>query len=199
VRAAIVDYGGGNLRSLEAAFTRAGARPEVTADPVVVAGAPLVLLPGVGAARPAMQALTASGLAAALRETLAAGGRVFGVCLGLQLLFEESAEGGVACLGLLRGRVERLEGARRLPHMGWNDVEPACGHPLTAPLPAACYFAHSFAVLDADGAALARTATEGGAFVSLAGRGPVAGAQFHPERSGAAGQAMCDAVVAWAA
>jgi glutamine amidotransferase len=200
VKAAIVDYGAGNLRSLQAAFTRAGAEPEITSDPAIVARAPLILLPGVGAARPAMEALESTGLADGLRRSLEAGGRLFGVCLGLQLLFDESAEGEVPCLGLLPGRVERLEGARRLPHMGWNDVEPVAGQPLTGPLPAACYFAHSFAVVrEPDGTVLARTSTEGGAFVSLAGRGAVAGAQFHPERSGAAGQAVCQAVVDWAA
>ena len=104
------------------------------------------------------------------------------------------------CLGLLPGTVTRLDGARRLPHMGWNDVEPSTAdHPLCAALPAPCYFAHTFAVQDApEDIVLARTAVEHGGFASLAGRGNVAGMQFHPERSGPAGRESLRAVLSWA-
>lgn len=196
---ALVDYGAGNLRSLRAAFARGGLEPTVTADADVIARARLVVIPGVGAARPAMAAIRAAGLDEAITKAVDGGAYLFGVCVGLQLLFEHSEEDDVDCLGLLPGSVRRLEGARRLPHMGWNDVAPVDGHPLAAPFPAACYFAHSYAVTDApDDVVLARTSTEGGPFASLVGRGTVAGAQFHPERSSAAGRDMLAAVLAWA-
>jgi glutamine amidotransferase len=196
---ALVDYGAGNLRSLRAAFARGGLEPTVTADPDVIAAARLVVIPGVGAARPAMAAIQAAGLDRAIAAAVAGGAYLFGVCVGLQLLFEHSEEDDVACLGLLPGTVQRLVGARRLPHMGWNDVTPVNGHPLASPFPAPCYFAHSYAVTDApDDVVLARTETEGGSFASLVGRGNVAGAQFHPERSSAAGRETLAAVLEWA-
>jgi glutamine amidotransferase len=198
-RVALVDYGAGNLRSLRAAFARGGLEPTVTADPDVIASARLVVIPGVGAARPAMAALRSAGLDEAIGDAVGRGAYLFGVCVGLQLLFEHSEEDDVACLGLLPGTVSRLVGARRLPHMGWNDVVPTNGHPLAAPFPATCYFAHSYAVSDApDEIVLAHTSTEGGPFASVVGRGPVAGAQFNPERSSVAGRQMLAAVLDWA-
>jgi glutamine amidotransferase len=199
MQVALVDYGAGNLRSLRAAFARGGLEPTVTADPDVIASARLVVIPGVGAARPAMAALRAAGLDEAIGNAVDRGAYLFGVCVGLQLLFERSEEDDVECLGLLPGTVSRIVGARRLPHMGWNDVVPTNGHPLAAPFPAACYFAHSYAVSDApDEIVLAHTSTEGGPFASVVGRGSVAGAQFHPERSSAAGRDMLAAVLDWA-
>jgi glutamine amidotransferase len=196
---ALVDYGAGNLRSLRAAFARGGLEPTVTADPEVVGDARLVVIPGVGAARPAMDGLRAAGLDRAIEDAVERGAYLFGVCVGLQLLFEGSEEDDVECLGLLPGSVRRLVGARRLPHMGWNDVVPTNGHALANPFPAPCYFAHSYAVSDApDDVVLARTSTEGGAFASLVGRGSVAGAQFHPERSSDAGRDLLAAVLRWA-
>src|SRR5262249_1508374 len=155
-------------------------RVAVSHDPAVVAASRLVVVPGVGAARHAMTALATRRLDAAIRSALDGGGRVFGVCVGLQLLFERSHEGDGACVGLLAGSVTRLEGARRLPHMGWNDVTPAHSHELTAGLPAVCYFAHSFAVQDApDDVVLARTEAGDARFASVVANGAVAGAQFH--------------------
>ena len=117
----------------------------------------------------------------------------------MQLLFSRSEEGDTAGLGLLPGSATQLTGARRLPHMGWNDVEPAAPHPLTAAFPAPCYFAHSYAVQDAaPRCLLASTPVERGGFASLVGEGRIAGAQFHPERSGAAGAEFLRAVVSWA-
>jgi glutamine amidotransferase len=198
-RVVLVDYGAGNLRSLRAAFARGGLEPSITDDPGAIAGAQLVVIPGVGAARPAMAALRAAGLDRAIAAAVEHGSYLFGVCVGLQLLFERSEEDDVECLGLLPGSVQRLVGARRLPHMGWNDVVPVNGHPLAAPFPAPCYFAHSFAVSDApDDVVLAHTSTEGGPFASLVGRGTVAGAQFHPERSSGAGRETLAAVLRWA-
>jgi glutamine amidotransferase len=199
VIATMIDYGAGNLRSLRAAFERAGAGVEVSDDPATVAGAGLVVIPGVGQAATAMDALRERGLVEAIMAALRNGSRLFGVCVGMQLLFARSEEGETAGLGLLQGSATRLTGARRLPHMGWNDVEPVGPHPLASAFPAPCYFAHSYAVQDASPRCLlAGTKVEQGGFASLVGEGRVAGAQFHPERSGAAGAAFLRAVVRWA-
>jgi glutamine amidotransferase len=199
VIATFIDYGAGNLRSLRAAFERTGAEVAVTDRPEQVAEASFVVIPGVGQAAAAMEALRDRDLVDAIMRAMRGGARLFGVCVGMQLLFARSDEGETAGLALLPGSATRLEGARRLPHMGWNDVEPAVAHPLTAAFPAPCYFAHSYAVQDAaPRCVLASTPVERGAFASLVGDDRVAGAQFHPERSGAAGAAFLRAVVEWA-
>jgi glutamine amidotransferase len=199
VIATLVDYGAGNLRSLRAAFERAGAEVAVTDQPELVARAGLVIIPGVGQAASAMQALRERGLADAILAALRGGSHLFGVCVGMQLLFARSEEGDTAGLGLLPGSTTRLAGARRLPHMGWNDVEPAAPHRLTAAFPAPCYFAHTYAVQDAPPRCLlASTEVERGTFASVVGEGRVAGAQFHPERSGAAGAEFLTNVLRWA-
>jgi glutamine amidotransferase len=199
VTATFVDYGAGNLRSLRAAFERAGAEVAVSDDPAEIASARLVVIPGVGQAAAAMGALRERELADAIVGAVRAGAYLFGVCIGMQLLFARSEEGETAGLGLLPGSVTRLAGARRLPHMGWNDVAPVATHPLVAAFPEPCYFAHSYAVQDAaPRCVLAETRVEDGAFASLVGDGRIAGAQFHPERSGAAGAAFLRSVLAWA-
>jgi imidazole glycerol-phosphate synthase subunit HisH len=200
VIATMVDYGAGNLRSLRAAFERAGAEVAVTDAPEQVANAEFVVIPGVGQAASAMEALRERGLADAILASLRGGSHLFGVCVGMQLLFSRSEEGDTAGLGLLPGTTTRLAGARRLPHMGWNDVEPAAPHRLTTAFPAPCYFAHTYAVQDAPPRCLlASTEVEQGSFASLVGEGRVAGAQFHPERSGAAGAEFLRSVLRWAA
>jgi glutamine amidotransferase len=200
VIATMVDYGAGNLRSLRAAFERAGADVAVSDQPEQIASAELVVIPGVGQAAAAMEALRERGLVDAIAVALRGGAHLFGVCIGMQLLFARSEEGDTDGLGLLPGSATRLAGARRLPHMGWNDVEPAGAHPLTAAFPAPCYFAHTYAVQDAaPRCLLASTPVENGGFASLGGEGRVAGAQFHPERSGAAGAEFLRAVLHWAA
>ena len=197
--ATFVDYGAGNLRSLRAAFERAGAEVAVSDRPEEIAGASFVVIPGVGQAAAAMEALRERGLVDAIMAALRNGASLFGVCIGMQLLFARSEEGETAGLGLLPGSATRLAGARRLPHMGWNDVEPAAAHPLTEGLPAVAYFAHSFAVQDAaERCVLATTPVEHGGFASLVGEGRIAGAQFHPERSGAAGAEFLRGVMTWA-
>ena len=197
--ATFVDYEAGNLRSLRAAFERAGAAVEVTQNPHAIAAAGLIVIPGVGAAASAMASLHEHELVQPIVAAAQRGAHVFGVCVGMQLLFERSSEGDVEGLALLPGTVTRLAGARRLPHMGWNDVQPRRAHALAAALPATCYFAHSFAVQDADpDCVVADTPVEHGAFASLVARGRVAGAQFHPERSGPGGAALLRDVVGWA-
>ncbi|MGA0121710.1 MAG: imidazole glycerol phosphate synthase subunit HisH [Gaiellales bacterium] len=193
----IVDYGGGNVRSLTAALERCGATVEVSADPARVERAERLMVAGQGAAGAAMGALEATGLADALRKAAGRGTPLLGVCVGLQLLFERSEEDGAACLGLVPGEVRRLTGVERLPHLGWNDVEAVADHPLTADLPAVCYFAHSYAVPADAPSALATTTVDGVAFSSIAGHGSVAGAQFHPERSSEAGRRLLARFLTW--
>jgi glutamine amidotransferase len=172
VKVAVCDYGAGNVRSVQVALERLGAEAQATSDPADVWAADLVVLPGVGAAGSAMQALEASGLAAALRELHAAGRPILGICLGLQLALEESEEdGGVKCLGLVPGRAVRLRDGR-VPRIGWAPVEPG-GE--------AFYFAHSYSVETPGGTAQ----SEG--VVAEAKFGSFTGVQFHPEKSGAAG------------
>lgn len=194
----LVDYGSGNLRSLRAAVERAGSDVVVADDPSTVAAARRLMVPGQGAAGPTMATLRRTGLERALRSAVADGAYLLGVCVGLQLLFEASAEDDTPCLGFLPGRVERLEGAARLPHMGWNDVEQAGRGPLAGALPAVCYFAHSYAVEPAAAESVLGTTELGGRpFASVAGAGRVAGTQFHPEKSGPAGRDLLRAFLRW--
>lgn len=174
---AIVDYGAGNTRSVRAALAHVGAASEVTADPGAIEGADLVVLPGVGSARSAMAHLRATGAADALRRRVAGGRATLGICLGLQLALGHSAEdGGVEGLGLVEGRVVRLE-AERVPRLGWCVV---------VPWDATYYFAHSY-VARSD-AAVAWSEGEVAAIAS----GSFLGVQFHPEKSGPAGLAFLE-------
>jgi imidazole glycerol-phosphate synthase subunit HisH len=196
----VVDYGAGNLRSLRAALERLGAAVEVTSHPGTVERARIVIVPGVGAAGPAMERLRAAGLADAIRTAAGHGGSILGICLGLQLLFDRSEEGGTECLGLLQGGVRRIDWARTVPHMGWNDVAPVDGDSLGGALPAVCYFAHTYVAEPAEaGDVMATTELEGRPFASAVARGRVAAVQFHPERSGPAGRALLGALLTRAA
>jgi len=189
-RVAIVDYGVGNLRSVERALARAGAEVTITPDPRVVATCDGVVLPGVGAFAPASALLLGSGLGDAVREAAGRGHPVLGVCLGFQLLFDESDEGeGGAGLGLLPGRVRRLEAAPlKVPHMGWNGLRLRRPSMIAAGMEDGdrCYFVHSYAA-DADPADVVATVDYGREIVAICERGTVAGTQFHPEKSGPAG------------
>jgi imidazole glycerol-phosphate synthase subunit HisH len=192
----VVDYGAGNLRSLRAALERLGTDVRVTSNPADVEGAAIVVVPGVGAAGPAMRRLESTGLADAIRGAAGRGASVVGICLGLQLFFDRSEEGDTACLGLLPGAVRRIDWASTVPHMGWNDVSPAGGDALAGALPAVCYFAHTYVAEPADGKdVVATTELDGRPFASVVARGRVAAVQFHPERSGPAGRALLAALL----
>jgi len=187
-RIAVVDYGAGNLVSIEQALSAAGADVVMARGPEAFAGADALVVPGVGAAGPAMSRLRRRGLEAPIRAWIAAGRPLLGICLGLQLLFEGSDEDGAKTLGVLPGRTIRLVGAPRLPHIGWNQVERRRDHPLFDGIDEAAdfYFVHSYAAAPgpgADGLTLAET-THGARFVSAVARGSLTGVQFHPERSG---------------
>jgi glutamine amidotransferase len=196
MRVAVADYGAGNLRSLCAALERAGARPFVTTDAGEVREAPLAVVAGVGHVASAADGLARTGVDEALRERAAAARPVLGICVGLQLLFEESEEGG-AGLGLLPGPVVRLE-ARRVPHMGWNTLAVHYGSRLLADLDGAdMYFAHSYAVRPADAHLAVAEVDHDGPVVAAVECGALAGVQFHPERSGPAGARTLANALTW--
>jgi glutamine amidotransferase len=196
VRVAVADYGAGNLQSLCAALVRAGAEPFVTTDAAETREAPLAVVAGVGHLASAAAGLACTGVADALRERAAAGRPVLGICVGLQLLFEESEEGG-AGLGLLPGSVRRLE-ARRVPHMGWNTLAVHSGSRLLAGLDGAdVYFAHSYAVRPAEPNVAVAEVEHDGPVVAAVERGALAGVQFHPERSGPAGARTVANAMQW--
>jgi glutamine amidotransferase len=192
-RVAVVDYGAGNLVSMDQALDRVGAEVVFVRAPEAFHDVDAIVVPGVGAAAPAMARLERRGLVAPILDWIAAGRPLLGICLGLQLLFEGSDEDGATTLGAIAGRTRRLVGAPTLPHIGWNQVERLRDHPLFDGIApgADFYFVHSYAGVpdEAAGAAdvaLART-THGLPFVSAIARDNVLGVQFHPERSGADG------------
>lgn len=188
VRALIVAAGGANYGSLVQACRRLGVDAELSDDPVRIGAATHLILPGVGAAAQAMDTLRTRGLDRVLRTSRQP---LLGICLGMQLLYEQSAEGDVEGLGLLPGRVRRLPAAPRWPHMGWNTLAPrVASHPLLEGIGHDdwFYFVHGYAA-DADEATLATTG-HGGPFAALVARGHVHGAQFHPEKSAAAGRRL---------
>jgi len=182
---AVLDYGMGNLRSVEKALERVGAEAAVTNDHARVREADGVILPGVGAFPKAMERIRELGLDGLVRERLASGVPTLGICLGLQLLFESSTElGGAEGLGLLEGRVDRLAAdGLKLPQIGWNAVTWTLGSPLVEGLPNPCamYHVHTYAVRSED---VLGTATYGEEFTTAVERGSVYGVQFHPEKSG---------------
>ena len=194
MKVVLADYGAGNLRSVCSALARAGAEPVVTSDPAEVAAAPLAIVAGVGHAARAAAGL--GPLADVLRDRVAAGRPVFGICVGLQLLFEQSDEGGEG-LGLLAGRVRKLD-APTVPHMGWNELAFARPSRILDGLDGAdVYFAHSYAVQPDDEELVVARVDHAGAVVAAVEDGVLAGVQFHPERSGAAGARVLENVLQW--
>lgn len=186
IRLAIIDSGGANIASLRYAIERLGIDSKITTDAQTLRAATHVILPGVGAAADCMERLRSANLletVRGLRQPL------LGVCVGMQLLFESSEEGDVACLGLLPGRVQRFAERDGLPvpHMGWNQLEFTQPSPLLDDIASGdyVYFVHSYCVPESENTVA--TATYGERFAAIVRRGKVFGAQFHPERSAAAG------------
>lgn len=182
----LVDSGGANIGSVRYALERLGVSAEMTAEPERIAVADRVILPGVGAAGPAMEKLHGFGLVGLLRGLEQP---LLGICLGMQLLFETSDEGAVECLGVLPGRVGRMPSAPgiRIPHMGWNSLDLRRPSPLLTGIQTGdwAYFVHSFAAPVTDNCVA--SSTHGQPFAAVVQRGRVMGAQFHPERSAATG------------
>lgn len=182
---AVVDYGGGNLGSLVSALRRRNVPFEIVDDPAVLRGARAAILPGDGAFAATMDALHRRGLDAALKEYIAEGRPFFGICIGMQVLYERSTEYGEhAGLGIFPGTITRLDPAPRVPHMGWDELEiVAPGHPLLDGIAQGdfVYFLHSYrAPVDADTLA---ACTYGERFAAIVARGNVFATQFHPEKS----------------
>jgi imidazole glycerol-phosphate synthase subunit HisH len=192
----IVDYGMGNRRSVEKALERVGARVVLTGDHDALGAADGLVVPGVGAFPAAMERLRASGLDELVVARARAGTPVLGLCLGMQLLFDRSAElGGDDGLGLLPGEVVGLDPdppALKVPHIGWNVVSLARPSPLTEGLPerVAFYHVHSFVARPAEAADVLGRGDYGGPFVSMVARDPIYGVQFHPEKSSTHGLAL---------
>ena len=196
MRVALADYGAGNLRSVCAALARAGAEPVVVGDPGALREARLAIVAGVGHAASAARGLAERGFDEALRERAVRTRPTLGICVGMQLLFETSEEGGDG-LGLLAGPLRRLR-ASRVPHMGWNTLRVRGGNGLLAGLDGEdVYFAHAYAAEPADPSVVAAETDHEGTVVAAVEDGPLAGVQFHPERSGAAGARVLANVLRW--
>lgn len=192
---AVIDYGAGNLRSIRRALEAAGASVTVTADPEDVRRADAVVFPGVGAAGAAMDRLRGLGLVDVINEVVAAGRPFLGICLGMQLLFDEQEEGDTRGLGLLAGRVRSLDRSVKVPQIGWNRVRlvrDAFG--IEAAGEDDFYFVHSFVVEPADSADIVAITRYGEVFPSIVAHDRVWGTQFHPEKSGPAGLRL---IAAW--
>lgn len=191
---AIIDYGMGNLRSVQKGFERMGREAVVTSDAKTILSAGKVVLPGVGAFPDCMRNLEQYGLIEAIHRTIASGKPFLGICLGLQLLFTESEEFGISKgLDLIKGRVIRFKGPEfaelKVPHMGWNSVQIKRRPPALADVPedSHFYFVHSFHVVPEDKGVIATTTPYGIEFVSSIWKDNIFAAQFHPEKSQALG------------
>ena len=191
----IVDYGAGNLRSVANAVAKLGYQARLTSSPGEVLNAQAVILPGVGAAADTMKNLKALGLTGPLRQLITKGRPFLGVCMGLQILFTGTEEGGGhECLGVIPGRVRRLPSGLKIPHMGWNQVKQMTSHPVFDGIPdeANFYFVHSYYV-DPDDKSVVAAETEYGIHIcSVIARGNLIATQFHPEKSGGFGLKMYD-------
>jgi glutamine amidotransferase len=205
---AVVDTGAGNLRSVARGLERAGLAPEVSAEPEMLRRAHGVVLPGVGNFATAAANLRAKGLDEALHEVFAAGRPYLGICLGLQLLFEESDEhGGSPGLGILPGRVERFPErdacgrALRVPHIGWNQVRFAGRHPILAGFAAedCYYFVHAYYARPTRPECVVGRTEYGEPFASAVATERLFAVQFHPEKSQRAGLALLEAFARWVA
>jgi glutamine amidotransferase len=186
---AIVDYQAGNLRSVQKALERFGAKAVITSDPAQIASAHGLVFPGQGASDPSMCALRDRSLIAPIKDYIASGKPFMGVCLGLQLLLDASDEGVEPGLGVIAGRVKRLPDGLKVPHMGWNEVFFRIEHPVLSGVPSGShfYFVHSYYADPEDESVIAGTTKYGGEFCSVAARDNWIAFQFHPEKSGTIG------------
>ena len=186
---AILDYDAGNLRSVQKALERFGARADIVSSAEGVERADALVVPGQGACDSSMRHLRERGLIEPVREYISGGKPFLGVCLGLQLLLDSSEEGEEPCLGILDGSCRRLPGGRKIPHMGWNQVSLKKEHPVFEGVPdeSHFYFVHSYYADPEDRSVIAGTTDYGVEFCSAAAWDSVVAVQFHPEKSGKVG------------
>jgi glutamine amidotransferase len=197
---AIIDYGAGNIRSIEKALEHVGAVVQVTNDPAVVNDAQAIVLPGVGSGGAAMARMTEQGLDDAIRQATQQGKPFFGICLGMQLLADHHAEGEVDGLSLFASEVRRIPHGPKIPHMGWNQVRALrTGLAIFDGIPqnAYFYFAHSYYVEPQDQQGVAAVTDYGSPFCSVIVTERVWGTQFHPEKSGSIGLQLLSNFVKW--
>ncbi|HLY15306.1 MAG TPA: imidazole glycerol phosphate synthase subunit HisH [Candidatus Limnocylindrales bacterium] len=189
IRIAVADYGAGNLVSIARALEVVGAEPVLVRDAEALRGTDALIVPGVGAAAPAMERLRRRALVEPIRTWIADGRPYLGICLGLQLLFAGSDEDGAATLGILGGRTIKLADAPTLPHIGWNTVEVSTEAPLFSGIASgtAFYFVHSYVAAPDDRTTVIAQAEHGSRFPAAIARDNLLGVQFHPERSGVDG------------
>jgi glutamine amidotransferase len=191
----IIDYGAGNLRSVINAVARLGYQPKLAVTPGEVLGAGVLILPGVGAAAHTMNSIKRLGLDGAIAQYIAEGRPFLGVCIGLQVLFGSTEEGGgYDCLGIISGKVKRIPAGLKIPHMGWNQVKQKKEHPVFSGVPdgANFYFVHSYYVEPDDESLVAGETDYGITMCSVVIRDNVVATQFHPEKSGEAGLKIYD-------
>ena len=190
---AIIDYGAGNLRSVANAIAKLGYQSRVTSNPGDVLGAAAVIFPGVGAAADTMHNLRESGMAEVIRQLISEEQPLFAVCVGMQVLFSGTEEGGWhECLGVIPGVVRRLRSGGKIPHMGWNQVKQRLMHPIFDAIPdeANFYFVHSYYADPDDMSVVAGTTDYGVSMCSVVIKGSLVATQFHPEKSGDYGLRM---------
>jgi glutamine amidotransferase len=189
----IIDYGAGNLRSVVNAITKLGCQPKVTSRSEDLLSARAAILPGVGAAGATMENLKMMGLVAPIRQFISEGHPFFGVCIGLQILFARTEEGGgQECLGVIPGQVRKLPAGLKIPHMGWNQVKQIGSPPIFDGIPDETnfYFVHSYYAEPDDKSLVAGETDYGITICSVIARGNLVATQFHPEKSGEFGLRM---------
>lgn len=186
----IIDYGAGNLRSIQRAIMTSGGNAEISGDPDRIASAERLVLPGVGNARAAMDQLRSTGIAEAINQRVRTGTPLLGVCLGMQLMFGNQEEGPTTGLELLDGDVVKLPADHKIPHMGWNVVTFTGNSTVSAQEPASFYFVHSYIVRPQDDRIIAGETDYGMRFPSIVINDNIWGAQFHPEKSQNAGLSL---------
>lgn len=201
---AIIDYEAGNLYSVRRAFQHLGVSATITDDEKTIRSAERIVIPGVGRAGTVMSALRKKGLDDLLRKCLAEGKYILGICIGIQIIFEESEEDDVSCLGLLEGRVARFSppevtGSLKVPQMGWNAVAMKRPHPLFEDIdgPGHFYFVNSYYPLPAHKEDIIGETTYGVTFASAVARGRLVATQFHLEKSGPLGLTMLRNFCTW--
>ena len=199
---AIIDYGAGNIGSVQRACAETGIKSVITADPKELKNAERIIFPGVGAAPTAMENLTRAGLDATIKEAFTAGIPILGICLGAQVVLDSSEEGDTACLGIIPGKTVRFklqEKSLKIPHIGWNNVKITQPHPLLEGIEKEdeFYFVHSYYPQPAKKENIFAVADYGGDFCCAVGTKNYFAVQFHPEKSGRLGLQMLQRFAKW--